>query len=499
MRRGVLKGMFSESAEHGSPQYVWSVDEAGEAYEAKTDAKNPGPYHGYRLGTCAEGVGRTMPASLTLTTGWEALDAGSPEERACFAALGIQARGSWLSEGRDAFANRLRQAPLLSAYHLAEWFAWNWWRLRWEPRSRARDCDFAHRVSSIGGGYVWPNITIFSDGERTALIAKPTAERPETQFRYISDCAAVIPAVEFESEIDRFIDEVLQRLETEGVEGTNLEAVWKDVCAERRTPEEARRRKLEALLGYDADEASAHIIDQMMKDAEQLSRPGIEEIAAEHGQSGTVLTAADISEIARHGYEGSPRNVVSLEHTLPSRASFPAWLVGRDAARALREQLGLESEPISDVRLADIGGVQTRAIQERAAYPGISFVLEESFDRSRVVFRSKWRTGRRFEFARLLGDRIVIRDAGKFFPATRAYTYRQKMQRSFAAEFLSPFEAVDELLAGDYSMENQLDVAEHFEVSPVTVSTLLVNHERIKREALDDELETESTAAAASD
>jgi DNA-binding LacI/PurR family transcriptional regulator len=48
-------------------------------------------------------------------------------------------------------------------------------------------------------------------------------------------------------------------------------------------------------------------------------------------------------------------------------------------------------------------------------------------------------------------------------------------------------------------MENQLDVAEHFEVSPVTVSTLLVNHERIKREALDDELETESTAAAASD
>src|SRR5207247_5562400 len=131
-------------------------------------------------------------------------------------------------------------------------------------RSRAQDWDFAHRVSSIGGGYIWPNITIFSDGERTALIAKPTMERPQTQFRYISDSAVVIPAAEYESEIDRFVDEVIQRLETEAVENTNLEMVWKDVCTERRNPEQARRRKLEALLGYDADEASAQTIDQML-------------------------------------------------------------------------------------------------------------------------------------------------------------------------------------------------------------------------------------------
>jgi hypothetical protein len=50
MRAGVLKGMLSEPMGHGGfPQYVWSVDNDGEAYEAKTDAQRPGPYHGYRL------------------------------------------------------------------------------------------------------------------------------------------------------------------------------------------------------------------------------------------------------------------------------------------------------------------------------------------------------------------------------------------------------------------------------------------------------------------
>jgi hypothetical protein len=425
---------------------------------------------------------------------WETLASGPPEERACFSAVGIQAHGMWLTEGRDAIANRLRQQPLLSAYHLAEWLAWNWWRLRWEPRSRAPEWEFAHRISSIGGGYIWPNITIFSDGERTALLAKPTPEQPQTPFRYIADTGAIIPATEFESELDRFIDAVIERLDSEGVEGTNLHTLWNSVSEERRTVEQARRKKLEALLGYDPDKADTRIINQLLRDVEQLSRPAIEEIAAEHGQGGAVITAADIRDIAhRSGFDSSPRNVVRLDAPIPirSRGQVPAWHVGRDMAQALRTQLGLGSDPISDTSLADMNGVSDAAIASRTAGPSISFVLDERPDRSKVVLRSKWDAGRRFELARLLGDRIGGHGAGKLFPATRAYTYRQKMQRSFAAEFLSPFRAVDEMLAGDYSEEKQLDVAQHFGVSSLTVRTLLVNHGRLEREDLNAELATE--------
>jgi hypothetical protein len=360
--------------------------------------------------------------------------------------------------------------------------------------SRARgaaDWDFAHRLSSIGHGYIWQNITIFSDGERTALIAKPTPEQPQTPFRYIADLAAVIPSAEFESELDRFIDEVIERLESEDVEGTNLHAIWKSVLEERRATVENRKRKLEALFGGDADESDRQIINQFLEDADRLGRPAIEEIAAEHGQGGKVITAEDIQEVAKQsGFDASPRDVVKLNTPvdLPDRGQTPAWRVGRDNARALRAQLSLGSEAISDAALEQMGGARSQTISSNTIGPNISFALDEKFDRGRIVLRSKWRTGRRFEFARLLGDRIVGHVGDRLLPATRAHTYRQKLQRSFAAELLSPFEAVDEMLAGDYSMENQLDVAEHFEVSPLTIGTLLVNHGRIEREDLDEEL-----------
>ena len=85
---------------------------------------------------------------------------------------------------------------------------------------------------------------------------------------------------------------------------------------------------------------------------------------------------------------------------------------------------------------------------ERTAGPQISFALDIGQTAGRVVFRWRWQSGRRFELALLLGDRIILPRSGRLF-ATRSHTYRQKMQRSFAAESLAPFGAVDEMLAGD--------------------------------------------------
>jgi Zn-dependent peptidase ImmA (M78 family) len=105
-----------------------------------------------------------------------------------------------------------------------------------------------------------------------------------------------------------------------------------------------------------------------------------------------------------------------------------------------------------------------------------------------VVLRAPCNTGRRFELARLLAEQIVVPPRGRLHAATRAYTYRQKMQRSFAAELLSPFDAVDAMLGGDYSAEAWADAAKHFQVSDLTIRTLLVNHHRLEREDLDEDL-----------
>nr|HAQ92925.1 hypothetical protein [Afipia sp.] len=439
-----------------------------------------------------------MPASWTIAADWESLDVGSPEERACFAALGIKAQGIWLTEGNDVLANRLRQSPLLSAYHLAEWLAWNWWRLRWEPRSNAYDWPYAHRMATIGSGYIWPNITIFSDGERIALISKPTTERPQTPFRYIADHAGILPASEFESELDLFIGQVIERLDWASISGSNLQTIWASVCEERRVPELARARKLEALLGRDPDAAESGVVEHLVKDIADLGASAVEELAAEHGQSGKILTGNHLRDVATsYGFDAAPKDVARLPAEIGLRigGQIPAYRVGASAARALREQERFGEKPISSRKLAEIAGVDQAVIDDRRGSPDISFALDEVHkNASRVVLRSKWRSGRRFELARLLGDRLARPPIGRLLPATKAYTYRQKMQRSFAAEFLSPFSAVDEMLAGDYSMESQQDVAEHFDVSPLTIQTLLMNHGRVERDAFDTELESAAAA-----
>ncbi len=437
-----------------------------------------------------------MSSDLSFVADWEALDRGDPEDRACFAALGIEFGGIWLTEAEDGFAKSLRKKPYLSAYRLAEWLAWNWWRLRWEPRTLARDWPLAHRMASIGHGYIWPNITIFSDGERVALLAEPTGQRSEEPLRYIANCAAVVPATTFETAIDGFLEQVRGRLRVEGIVGSNFENIWREVLVERGDPDHALRRKFEALLGGDPDGADERAIEQLFMDAQSLGPDAMGEIAADHPRGSSVLTAAALHDIAgRSGFAGSSADKIRLSPgtILPNRTDVPAWRLGAHVAKLLRQQERLGDDPISDARLAGLGGVRAAALAKTPEQGEVSFILNEDRGATRTVLRSKRNTGRRFELARLIGDRLT-NPASRLFPATRAYTYRQKVQRSFAAEFLAPWDEVRVRLDDDYSPENLLDVADHFRVSELTIRTLLVNHHKLEREDLDIEFNSPAVA-----
>jgi len=430
-----------------------------------------------------------------INTDWEYLDSGTPEERACFAALGVYAQRHCLTEGRDALANRLRRAPYLSAFALAEWFAWNWWRLRWEPRGHGLEWALAHHISSIGGGYIWPDITVFADGERAALVARATPERPETPFRYIGNVAVVMPAAELEVGIENFIGQVLDRLDSEQVPDTNLARIWQDVQRERSDPALTTRRKLEALLGHDPNEADTDIVDQLEADARQWGQGAAQELAANAGHATPSMrrppSAHALKDMAKHfGFDRQPENVVRLAKpcTQSSRAQTPAWQQGADAAHALRVQETLGVAPLRDSVLAAMLGTGVEALKPcHANSVDFAFALDSLPRTSRVVLRSRWHTGRRFEMARLLGDRLTADVGNSLFLATATDTYQQKLQRAFAAELLSPFEAVLPMLEGDLSDDKLQEVADHFQVSELTLRTQLVNHDVLERDELDHE------------
>lgn len=431
-----------------------------------------------------------MLLSWAIEAEWETLEGAPAEEKACFASVGVRVNDHWMTEGQDYLANRLRVKPYLSAYHLAEWLAWNWWRLRWEPRSKASEWGQSHNLSSIGNGYIWPSITIFSDGERTVLASEPTEERFGVPFRYISNYVAVMPSGQFEVGLDNFFQQVLSRLEAEGVPSTNFHSIWKSLAEERSSPSLSTRRKLEALLGVDPDEGDAEFINRLVQDAGEVSLSSIEEIAANGGQSGLHVTVQDLKSVAdASGFEVSTENTVRLRDRsglLPS-GEVPAWTIGARAAQELRTQEKLDGAPITDNMLTEMIGTPKSVLNtDRHGSIDLAFAIGDKKNRERIVLRSKWSSGRRFELARLLGDRLISSGENRLFPATKAHTYRQKMQRAFAAEFLSPFREVEAALDGDYSSENQNEVALYFDVSAMTIRTLLVNHNRIPRDELDD-------------
>ena len=436
---------------------------------------------------------------LTVSLSSEPLAAGAAEEQATFGLFAVTANDRLLTAGEDTEHGELRHGPHVAGYPLAEWLVWNWWRLRWEygrppDRETALRWDFSHRMATIGDGYSWPNITIFSDGVQVFLASEPSRDAGTVLFRYLGASGyQAVSATELEDAIDGFVGDILARLEGREFRGTNLHHLWNDLETERQDRELARFRRLEAQLGCEPDEIDEDAIRSRLDDAAALGEEALTEVAADAALRGhapdRMMSAAQIMETAGYsGFDADVRDAIVLRDAtaVPQPGEAEAWRVGQRLAQTLRGQESLDGHPVSDQDLADFAGTTNDAISnDDRCSDEISFVLDRDGGRAWISLRSKWQTGRRFDLARLIGDRVLGNPMGyaaeRLFPATRAYSYRQKMQRAFAAEFLSPFDAVDDMLGGDYSEELQNDVAEHFNVSPMTIRTQLVNHGRIDR------------------
>ena len=433
---------------------------------------------------------------LTLSVVPETLDLGSEEERATFGAFVVEANGRRLTEGVGVEGNELRPGPYVSGYHVAQWLAWNWWRLLWESRpagETGRGWDFAHRLSSIGEGYVWPNVEISSDGFRSHLTSAPAVEPEAALFRYVgAPRTEVVSASVLDQSLDRLIGSVLERLNGRNVRDTNLHRLWQDLQRAQEDEALSRFRRFEACLGHDPDEVDENGILTSLADATLLGQDALEELAAHPWHGIGVPSAEEVVEASRrHGFDSRPQDAVRLHSRegIPAWGSCAAWKVGVTAARALRHQESLNGETLENPRLADLAGTMEAAIGDPRPTKSISFTFDDGNGGSRLALRPKWETGRRFDLARLVGDRLCVDGEEPLLPATQSYTYRQKVQRAFAAELLCPFEAVDAFLGDDLSEERRDDAADRFKVSPLTIRTLLVNNGRLERDAITDALD----------
>jgi len=439
-----------------------------------------------------------MSDALNIDFKWLSYAQSSPFDRAFAAEIGLALGDQWMTELEELESRTTMTHVRACAHTLAVWLGANWWRLRWEPEPRdaRNDADWriAHSVASAGGGFAWPNVIFASDGESLAVASiprlKPEAFEP---LRYLNPVLGRITAAEFETKVDTFMEAMVSRHHAMGIEDTTLPVLWAEVKEERADPAAARWRKLEALCGYDPDEAPAEIIETLAEDTSKLGHHALEEVAA-HGRHQTAEVLQSIQELAN--VKGQPRAGVfrCKPQVLKKRPHYKAglrpWERATLLAQAARAEWDLGKEPITNKRLADLlqtGVTAFKDYAEKAATPMPLAMRHSDGEKADIYVGSSWGTTRRFAAGRLLGHWLETEGrTDRLIPATDAKTTQQQFQRAFAQEFLCPFDALRDRLQTEYPTEEQLkDAEEYFGVSPRLVRTTLVNKGELDREALD--------------
>ena len=416
-------------------------------------------------------------------------EVGDSAERAAFAEISIDVGGIRATEVYDAFAKTVRSSARLSAFELAQWFAFNWWRLLWEPESNGCSWDASHKMGSAGDGFVWPNLSFSSDWQSVLVSARPTVPCGAEPIRYPNRFDESAPIADFERAVGDFVDRTVSRLSCVGNAESELSVLWDEVNAERQDAETANRRILEACMGYDPDEAPDGLQDSVIGRIGAHGEGAVREVAAEHkGDSVSYVNLVQESA-EKSGMVASAPKLADIRHRVASAGSDIPWVQAESAARAAREIWGLPA-PVSDRALCDILGISQSAFSAVPDSGGMRLTAgvrdAGASGGFRVALTAKHPHSRRFGLARLLADHIIADDGDALLPATRRKTARQKFQRAFAREFLCPFDSLREFLGGDSpSGEAIQDAAERFNVSPLTVHAALVDKGVLGRESLD--------------
>ena len=428
-----------------------------------------------------------MTTELTFNIAWEESPPGDPLEAATYGSLSILLGDLALTEIEDRVAQTTRGTARVSAYPLAMWLASEWWRLRWEGPRKGPDWRLSHQLTAAGSGYVWPLVTFSSDGELVRVQAHRYRAASWEPIIYLNSAEDTVPAGEFERSVGDFIETVSARLAATGYETSPLQLLWNEVQSERGNPEIAQLRRLEALLGYDPDGSPSGLLDDYLDGSMRFGSDAIAELAAAAANRAAAPDWIALEQALAHGDTVRIPDFPALQTRalLAGQGVSLPWQRGEEAARVVRDAIGMPTGPLGDDMLRDWLGT---TISDGEPWPGtVAFASRQQAeaDTLKVRYRSGSRNSRRFELARLFGDHLVAsRPDDLLLCATRGKTARQSEQRAFAAELLVPWDDLIDAVGDDPDEEAMESVARQYEVSPLVVRTRLVNKGQLPRNAL---------------
>ena len=414
-----------------------------------------------------------------------------PVDRMTFAEITITVAGVTITKLEDIQSRTIRPSMRCSAYALAVWLLTNWWRLVREPERKSLSWEMSHRLGAIGEGFLWPNLTFSSDGSAMLVTMFSTPQECRQMVRYLNEICDFISVDEFERTVLDFADAVIDRLNVMGYRSSTLHDLRKDLADELCQTDLKQWRDIEALLGFDTDEAPDKLVTDLLAQRELFGPGAVDEILAQYSESPLQMLTYLDKEVRPLAV---PMIVPDLDSIRRETGKIePAYLPWQSAATAVRiakKQWQLHDEAVSNKLLTDLFSLPSNAFTP-ASMPKEKSLITVGFrndvpERIDACINTPFETNRRFALLRLVADRLFASNSDRFLPVTSMKTARQKFQRAFAQEFLCPAEALKEFVGNDFGEDNLAYAAHHFNVSTRLVETTLVNKGYLDRSTLFD-------------
>ena len=140
----------------------------------------------------------------------------------------------------------------------------------------------AHHLSSVGAGYHWPNVSIWGEGSRVGFAVHADANNLQPSLKFVAQPRLTyVASSTVEDAIDRFVGHVLEHV---GNASDGLDTEYRQLQAERTDSTVATWRKLEAMLGFDPDDAPDGLVDGLETLTERYGSEPLQEAALAHDQ-----------------------------------------------------------------------------------------------------------------------------------------------------------------------------------------------------------------------
>lgn len=414
---------------------------------------------------------------LTFDIEWEAGLSGkiSPEMCATFAHLTIMINGQCVTNCVVGEGHKRR--ILVPLYSLAEWFCMNWWRIANESLCPGREIPEAlflerHGLLSSRNGFAIPDLRLYPEGD--AIRLKWLRHQMKHQaLEFFSDGEACLPRRQVLESLAGFIETVIERLFSRGIQNSLLTAEWKSIHA--LGSEETRFCETAARLGLDPFDLSDFESELVVRQLGGLPISLSEELA-------NAATIENLSVASDWVHENIHRRDLARPVDLDWQAAKQAvsmnfggqpWEEGYQLADRFLDYLGADGQ--TPTKLPDFDRL---LIREPPPIETVDALVLVPSGGGPVCLTGKNRPdSRRFQFARSICEFFAMKSDDNSL-LTTATTTSQKRSRAFAAELLAPRMALQARLKNRVISDDDVqDLAAEFQVSSEIIRRQIFNHQ----------------------